>query len=108
MHDDMCLEAISLHEPPVTQSCRLDVFQIHETMWTGADQEFKAFPWKKMAKAADARKRSADEEVSRVKGLVKAEKRKRSKLESLGIDYDFEGFEALVEQGKPKRTKFDE
>jgi len=52
------------------------VEKIHETMWTGADQEFKAFPWKKMAKAVSGRKRTAEEETSRVKGLVRAEKKK--------------------------------
>lgn len=72
----------------------LILVQVHETMFKGADEEFKAFPWKKMAKAESSRKRSVQEEEKRIKSLVSREKKKRSKLEALGIEYDYDGFEA--------------
>lgn len=77
------------------------VAQIHETMWNGADMEFKAFPWKKMAKADSGRKRTVQEEDKRVQGLVSRENKKRSKLQALGIDYDFGGFQASLQWNIP-------
>jgi hypothetical protein len=65
-------------------------------MFKGADEEFKAFPWKKMAKAESGRKRTVQEEKKRIKGLVSKEKKKRNKLEALGIEYDYDGFEVDI------------
>ena len=39
------------------------------------------------------KKRTAAEENVRIKGLVKREQKKREKLTSLGIEYDFGGYE---------------
>ena len=39
------------------------------------------------------KKRTVQEENQRVRGLIKAEKKRKEKLASLGIEYDFGGYE---------------
>ena len=48
------------------------------------------------------------QERARLKNLVKSEQKKRKKLDSLGIDLDFKGYEGLLAESKPKRMKFTE
>ena len=52
-------------------------------------------------------KRAPEKEQARVRKLVKAERAKRSKLQALGIEYDFVGYEGLRDERIPKRTKLD-
>jgi RNA recognition motif-containing protein len=52
------------------------------------------------------RKRTREEEEKRVERLVADERKRRRKLEAAGIEYDFPGYEALRDAGRPKRTKF--
>ena len=75
-------------------------------MFIGADEEFKAFPWRKMAKAESNMKRTPKQHSNRIKRLGKAETKKRNKLEALGIDYDFKGHIDMIAASKPKKTKF--
>ena len=55
---------------------------------------------------ATNRKRTREEEEKRVERLVANERKRRRKLEAAGIEYDFPGYEALNDAGRPKRTKF--
>ncbi|KAI1314791.1 MKI67 FHA domain-interacting nucleolar phosphoprotein [Mortierella claussenii] len=79
--------------------------QIHPAMFLGANKKFKAIPWLKISKE----KHNADKSPGQVnlikKKLLKNEKAKRAKLQELGIDYEFPGYQASVPE-KPKHTKF--
>jgi nucleolar protein 15 len=80
----------------------------HSKLWRGADEKFTPHNFKYAAKVAVSRKRGAVQEKAREKKLVKKEQQKRKKLEGLGIDYDFTGYENQVAAKKPKRMKFSE
>lgn len=78
----------------------------HPKLWRGADEKFVPHNFKFAAKEAANGKRTQAQEQSRLKKLLKKEQAKRKKLDSLGIDLDFKGYEGLVEENKPKRKKF--
>ena len=80
----------------------------HPKMWRGADEKFVPHNFKYAAKEAANGKKTAVQERARLKRLVKSEQKKRKKLDALGIDLDFKGYEGLLEQSKPKRMKFSE
>jgi nucleolar protein 15 len=96
----MCDRAIKCAVVPKSQH--------HEKMWRGADEKFVPHNFKFAAKEAANGKRTAAQEAARIKNLVKKEKGKRKKLESLGIELDFKGYEGLTSESKPKRIKFTE
>ena len=80
----------------------------HAKMWRGADEKFVPHNFKYAAKVAANGKKTAAQERARLKNLVKSEQKKRKKLDSLGIDLDFKGYEGLLAESKPKRMKFTE
>ena len=77
----------------------------HPKLWRGADEKFVPHNFKHAAKEAANSKRSQAQEQARLKKLLKKEQAKRKKLDSLGIELDFKGYEGLVAENKPKRGK---
>ena len=54
--------------------------------------------------------KSDEQKAERVKGLLEKEKEKRTRLRELGIDYEFSGYQALVDaklktKAAPKKTE---
>lgn len=80
----------------------------HPKMWRGADEKFVPHNFKYAAKEAANGKKTAEQERTRLKRLVKSERKKRKKLDTLGIELDFKGYAGLLAESKPKRMKFSE
>ncbi|KAF9132420.1 hypothetical protein BGW39_000208 [Mortierella sp. 14UC] len=79
--------------------------QIHPAMFLGANKKFKAIPWQKISKEKHNAEKSPAQMKQVTKKLLKNESAKRAKLAELGIDYEFPGYKASVQE-KPKHTKF--
>ncbi|KAF8949241.1 MKI67 FHA domain-interacting nucleolar phosphoprotein [Haplosporangium gracile] len=79
--------------------------QIHPAMFLGANKKFKAIPWRKISKEKHNAEKSAAQMKQVTKKLLKNESAKRAKLAELGIDYEFPGYKANIQE-KPKHTKF--
>ncbi|KAG0204585.1 MKI67 FHA domain-interacting nucleolar phosphoprotein [Mortierella sp. GBA30] len=79
--------------------------QIHPAMFLGANKKFKAIPWQKISKEKHNAEKSPSQMKQVAKKLLKNESAKRAKLAELGIDYEFPGYKASVQE-KPKHTKF--
>jgi nucleolar protein 15 len=81
--------------------------KVHEKMFAGANKKFRPIPWRLIARQRHNATKTMEQEETKVKRLVKREKRKRKKLKELGIDYEFEGYAGQIRE-KPKKIKFDE
>ncbi|KAF9109158.1 MKI67 FHA domain-interacting nucleolar phosphoprotein [Mortierella sp. AM989] len=79
--------------------------QIHPAMFQGANKRFKPIPWLKISKEKHNAEKSASQSNQVKKKLLRNEAAKRAKLAELGIDYEFPGYKASVQE-KPKHTKF--
>ncbi|KAK3835515.1 MAG: hypothetical protein J3R72DRAFT_451428 [Linnemannia gamsii] len=83
----------------------LQATQIHPAMFLGANKKFKAIPWQKISKEKHNAEKSPAQMKQVTKKLLKNESAKRAKLAELGIDYEFPGYKASIQE-KPKHTKF--
>ncbi|KAG0247399.1 hypothetical protein BG011_001581, partial [Mortierella polycephala] len=83
----------------------LQTSQIHPAMFLGANKKFKAIPWLKITKEKHNAEKSPSQAKQVNKKLLKNESVKRAKLQELGIEYEFPGYKASVQE-KPKHTKF--
>ncbi|KAF9203182.1 MKI67 FHA domain-interacting nucleolar phosphoprotein [Haplosporangium sp. Z 27] len=79
--------------------------QIHPAMFQGANKRFKPIPWLKISKEKHNAEKTVSQSNLVKKKLLKNENAKRAKLAELGIDYEFPGYKASVQE-KPKHTKF--
>ncbi|KAI7817551.1 FHA domaininteracting nucleolar phosphoprotein putat [Gamsiella multidivaricata] len=79
--------------------------QIHPAMFLGANKKFKAIPWLKISKEKHNAEKNNVQMKQIKKKLLKNEAAKRAKLAELGIEYEFPGYKASVQE-KPKHTKF--
>jgi nucleolar protein 15 len=73
--------------------CKL-VDNIHPKLWNGANRKFREIPWKKI----EVRKRneslkSPEEKLARENKLLEKQEKLREKLNSLGIKYEFPGYQ---------------
>ncbi|KAF9365621.1 MKI67 FHA domain-interacting nucleolar phosphoprotein [Mortierella sp. NVP85] len=83
----------------------LEPHQIHPALFQGANKKFKAIPWLKISKEKHNAEKTPQQLKQTNRKLLKNEAAKRAKLEKLGIDYDFPGYKASVQE-KPKHIKF--
>jgi nucleolar protein 15 len=83
----------------------LEPHQIHPSLFQGANKKFKAIPWLKISKEKHNAEKTPQQLKQTNRKLLKNEAAKRAKLEKLGIDYDFPGYKASVQE-KPKHIKF--
>ncbi|KAG0289990.1 hypothetical protein BGZ98_003630, partial [Dissophora globulifera] len=79
--------------------------QIHPAMFLGANKRFKAIPWVKISKEKHNAEKTTGQMKQVKKKLLKNEEAKRAKLAELGIEYEFPGYKASVQE-KPTHTKF--
>ncbi|KAI8362008.1 hypothetical protein B0O80DRAFT_380109, partial [Mortierella sp. GBAus27b] len=84
---------------------RLQSSQIHPALFQGANKKFKTIPWLKISKEKHNAEKSPEQVKNIKKNLLRNEAAKRAKLEKMGIDYDFPGYKASVQE-KPKHIKF--
>ncbi|KAG0001397.1 MKI67 FHA domain-interacting nucleolar phosphoprotein [Entomortierella chlamydospora] len=79
--------------------------QIHPAMFLGANKRFKPIPWLKISKEKHNAEKTVGQSNQIKRKLLRNEAAKRAKLAELGIDYEFPGYKASVQE-KPKHTKF--
>lgn len=75
---------------------QLPLSQVHPSMWKGANQKFHVYPTRQQHAEKVNKEKSVDGKLRIVSSLSKNESKKRKKLESLGIDYNFPGYDALI------------
>jgi nucleolar protein 15 len=73
---------------------------VHEKMFNGSNRKFRPIPWRLIEKQRFNAPKNAEQQAKVVSGLLSKEKKKRKKLEELGIDYDFPGYSAAVKAAK--------
>jgi len=89
--------------------CRVvPVSQQHPQLFKGANKKFRVVPRQAIEAERHNRVRTPEEEVKRIKRLVKVDNRRKRRIEGQGIDYAYEGLSAKRQRSKPKRTTFDE
>ncbi|KAI9017116.1 hypothetical protein BC832DRAFT_543703 [Gaertneriomyces semiglobifer] len=71
--------------------------KVHPDTFNGANKKFKVIPWQKVQRERHNKPKSEEQHNKLVQNLIKKEKSKKRRLEELGIEYEFAGYEALVE-----------
>ena len=80
--------------------------KIHPNLFVGANKEFRKLPWKKLAREAHNRPRSLEQQQKLLQKLLKKEAATRKRLSSMGIEYDFGGYQKACIQPTSKHVKF--
>ncbi|XP_065838979.1 MKI67 FHA domain-interacting nucleolar phosphoprotein-like [Oscarella lobularis] len=79
--------------------------RVHPATFKGWDRPFRRISKRSIAIARHNKAKTAVEFNKQVERLVKREQKKRSKLDALGISYEFPGYESLA-MPKAKHIKF--
>ena len=80
--------------------------QIHPEMFKGANKPFHPKDWAAIAQEQHNQPRSKEKALKNLEKLVQKENKKRKKLEELGIEYEFSGYQALLPpSARPPATK---
>eukprot|EP01116_Phalansterium_solitarium_P014878 TRINITY_DN32778_c0_g1_i1.p1 TRINITY_DN32778_c0_g1~~TRINITY_DN32778_c0_g1_i1.p1 ORF type:complete len:271 (+),score=52.95 TRINITY_DN32778_c0_g1_i1:95-907(+) len=80
--------------------------EIHPGIFKNANKKFVKIPWKKIDRLQHNKEKEPEQAAKTAERLVQKEKRTRSKIAALGIDYDFPGY-AGQRVTRSKRTTFD-
>ncbi|KAJ3050622.1 MKI67 FHA domain-interacting nucleolar phosphoprotein [Rhizophlyctis rosea] len=67
--------------------------KLHPDTWKGANKKFRVIPHNKIQREKHNKTKTPEQHTKLVDKLVKSESKKRKKLEELGIEYDFAGYE---------------
>jgi nucleolar protein 15 len=70
--------------------------------FVGANRVFKTVPWGKVSREQREKERTPKQAQKRVTTLTKKDDARRAKIQAAGMDYEFDGYAALV---PAKRTK---
>ncbi|KAI9138757.1 hypothetical protein BKA69DRAFT_1089816 [Paraphysoderma sedebokerense] len=70
--------------------------KVHADLFKGANRKFKVIPWAKVEMVKHNKPKSTEQYSRMVKRLVGKEEKKRQKLKEMGIEYDFDGYSAIV------------
>ena len=81
---------------------------VHPEMFAGANKKLKRIPWQKMDKDRHNKVRTEEETKQRVARLVKADGKRRKRLQDLGIEYDFVGYKAEEKKEETEVVKEEE
>jgi len=79
--------------------------KLHPDTFKGANRKFKKIPYRTIAKDQQNAPKEPEQVQQNVERLLKKERTKRQKLEELGIEYEFPGYEAKISPG-PTHKKF--
>jgi nucleolar protein 15 len=60
-----------------------------QNSWVGANQKFKTVPWQQLERQHHNRVRTPEEQRLLLEALVKKDRKRRSKILAVGIDYDY-------------------
>ena len=69
---------------------------VHEKMFNGSNRKFRPIPWRLIEKQRFNAPKNAEQQQKVVGALLSKEKKKRKKLQELGIEYDFPGYAAAA------------
>ncbi|CAM6011946.1 unnamed protein product [Sphagnum balticum] len=81
--------------------------KIHSRFWIGANQKFKTVPWQQLERQHHNRVRTPEEQRLLLEALVKKDQKRRSKILSVGIDYDYPEIRALIPPSSKRITHFE-
>ncbi|KAJ7529642.1 hypothetical protein O6H91_15G059900 [Diphasiastrum complanatum] len=79
--------------------------KIHPTLWIGANRKFQVKPWKLWEKERHNRDRTAAEQKSLLKRLIRRDDKRKRNLLKAGIDYDYPDLRSSL-PGTSKKIKF--
>lgn len=79
--------------------------EVHPELFKGANRKFKQIPWRKIEAERHNRQRTPQEHAKRVATLLRRDRKRRERISSAGIDYEYDGLEAAL-PAKPKKIKF--
>lgn len=79
--------------------------KLHENMWAGCNRVYKPLNGKLLERIHHNREKDPEEQQRMLKSLLKRERKRRRKIKSAGIEYDYPDLGALVPAG-PKKIKF--
>lgn len=78
---------------------------VHPALFKGANKKFVKVPWKKIERLRHNKDKEPEQAEKVADRLVKQETKKRQRIASLGIEYDFPGY-AAQRQTRSKKIKF--
>ncbi|KAK7464721.1 nucleolar protein [Stygiomarasmius scandens] len=64
--------------------------QVHPELWVGANRKWRAVPRDRVARVAQNKLRTEEEQAKASKRLIKRQNDKKRKLKEMGISYDFD------------------
>ncbi|WFD45354.1 nucleolar protein [Malassezia psittaci] len=67
--------------------------KVDENIWIGANRQFRKVPTDRVERVRRSRPRTAEQREQVHQRLLQREKKRRAKLASLGIEYDFPGYQ---------------
>lgn len=79
---------------------------VHPLLFKGANMRFRNIPWRTLERRRHDKERTPEEHAKRVAKLIKKDAKRRKAIQVAGIDFEYEGLEAL-RPTKGKRTTFE-
>ncbi|KAK1215674.1 nucleolar protein [Marasmius sp. AFHP31] len=64
--------------------------EVHPELWVGANRKWRVVPADRVARAAQNKPRTVEEQERATKRLIRRQNEKKKKLEAAGIKYDFD------------------
>ncbi|KIK61341.1 hypothetical protein GYMLUDRAFT_73349 [Collybiopsis luxurians FD-317 M1] len=64
--------------------------EVHPELWIGANRKWRAIPRQRVARLAQNKPRTSEEQTKASKRLLKRQNNKKRKLEEIGISYNFD------------------
>ncbi|TPX33307.1 hypothetical protein SmJEL517_g03719 [Synchytrium microbalum] len=74
--------------------------EVHPDTFKNTEKPFRPIPFQRLHRQKHNRTKTPEQHAKQVKSLVEREQAKRQKLQEMGIDYDFSGYEALTATAK--------
>ena len=78
----------------------------HRDTFKHGNREWNFVPNQLMFRNKKNAEKTPEQQAERVKGLLQKEKEKRIRLKELGIDYEFPGYQALVDAHRHNKPAF--
>ena len=69
----------------------------HRDTFKNGNRDWKFIPTQVIFRTKKNAEKSDEDKAARVKGLLEKEKEKRIRLKELGIEYEFPGFQGVVD-----------
>lgn len=77
----------------------------HKDTFKHGNREWNFIPTQVIFRNNKNAEKTPEQRADRVKGLLEKEKEKRIRIKELGIEYEFPGYQAIVDAAKPAAKK---